>query len=77
VHGPDYEGQKSALEAIQELDIQYPIADNQNKDTWEAYGIGARPAYALTGSDGSLLHRQIGKATTDDVKARIEAALGQ
>jgi hypothetical protein len=57
--------------------ITYPIATDGEHATWGAYGIRAKPAYALVGRDGGLLHRQVGLVTTDDTRKRISEALAQ
>lgn len=62
-------------DAVAELGITYPVADDRSGDTWAEYGIRATPSMALIGKDGSLLHRQVGRIITDDTVARIEAAL--
>ena len=61
--------------AIAELEITYPVADDRSGDTWDAYDVRATPTMALIGRDGSLLYRQVGRIITDDTVARIEAAL--
>ena len=61
--------------AVEELGITYPVANDRSGDTWDEYGVRATPSMALIGRDGSLLHRQVGRITTDDTVDRIEAAL--
>jgi hypothetical protein len=60
---------------IDEFGITYPIADDQDRDIWEAYGMQFHPSWALIDADGSLVQRQVGQVVTDDVIALIESEL--
>lgn len=75
MHGNDYKGQLSVASGVKELKITYPVVDDVEKQVWKDYGIRFRPSWALIGKDGSLIQKQVGEATTAEVKQRIEAAL--
>lgn len=60
---------------IDEFGITYPIADDHDRDLWEAYGMQFHPSWALIGADGSLVQRQVGQVVTEEVIALIESEL--
>lgn len=63
-------------DAVASWGITYPVADDDSGATWQSYDVRATPTFALVGRDGSLLHRQVGKVTTDATAQLIEQALG-
>lgn len=75
VHGNDYAGQLSVPDAIKELQIDYPVAHDEAKAIWRAYGIRVRPSHVLIGLDGGIADQGVGLVTTPAVQARIEAML--
>jgi hypothetical protein len=75
VQGYDYAGQLSVPDAIKELQIDYPVAHDESKAIWRAYGIRFRPSHALIGPDGGIADQGVGLVTTPAVKAKIEALL--
>jgi len=62
-------------DAIRELQIDYPVAHDEAKAIWRAYGIRVRPSYVLIGPDGGVAGQGVGLVTTPEVQARIEAML--
>ncbi len=60
---------------VKELQIAYPVVDDVAKQVWKDYGVRFRPSWALIGRDGALIQKQVGEATTAEVRQRIEAAL--
>jgi hypothetical protein len=61
---------------IDELGINYLVAEDSDRDTWDAYGMRAYPSWAFINADGSLGGRGVGKVTDGDAPALIEQALG-
>lgn len=55
--------------------MQYPIVDDPGRETWSQYGMQFYPSWAFIGADGSVVHRQVGKAVIPDVVQYIESAL--
>ena len=53
------------------------MAEDSDRDTWDAYGMVVYPSWAFINPDGSLAHRQAGVATGDATLALIEQALAQ
>jgi hypothetical protein len=61
---------------VDEQGLRYPILDDPARDTWAAYGMQFHPSWAFIGSDGSLVHRQVGQVVLPSVVEYIEEALG-
>jgi hypothetical protein len=75
VQGNDYAGQLSVPDAIKELQIDYPVAHDEAKAIWRAYGIRFRPSHVLIGPDGAVADQGVGLVTTPQVQQKIEALL--
>ncbi len=61
---------------ISELGINYQVAEDDDRDTWDAYGIRAYPSWAFIDASGSLVHRQVGIVVVDQAVTLIEQSLG-
>ncbi len=61
---------------INELGITYLVAEDSDRDTWEAYGIRAYPSWAFINPDGSLGARGVGKVTNGQALELIEKSIG-
>lgn len=57
---------------IDELGITYPVAVDNDRDTWEAYGMRVQPSWAFVKPDGSLGDRSAGIVTTEEVLGLIQ-----
>jgi hypothetical protein len=66
---------RPVADAVASWGITYPVADDRDGDTWDAYGVRATPTYALIAADGTLAHRQVGLVTTPATAERIEGLL--
>lgn len=64
-------------DAIRELQIDYPVAHDESKAIWRAYGIRVRPSHVLIGPDGGVADQGVGLVTTPEVQARLEALLAR
>lgn len=64
-------------ETIAELGITYPVAVDDDKDTWDAYGMRFYPSWAVISPDGELIHRQVGNVVTEDAVTLIEQELAK
>ena len=64
-------------DTIAELGITYPVAVDEDRDTWDAYGMRFYPSWALIGTDGELLHRQVGIVVVDAAVELIEQELAK
>jgi hypothetical protein len=61
---------------IDEFDISYPVADDQDRDTWRAYGVSVYPSWAFIDAEGLLVHSQTGTVVVVEALNLIEAAVG-
>jgi hypothetical protein len=77
VQGYDFPGQLSVRDAISELKITYPVAHDESKAVWRAYGIRFRPSHVLIGPGGDIAGQAVGRVTTPEVEARIAALLAR
>ena len=75
VHGNEIKGQPPVASGVKDYKITYPVVDDVNKQVWNQYSIVSQPSWALIAKDGTLIKRQVGMATTDEARQRIEAAL--
>ncbi len=64
-------------DTIAELGITYPVAVDEDKDTWDAYGMRFYPSWAVISPEGELVHRQVGNVATDDAVMLIEQELAK
>ncbi len=62
---------------ISELGITYPVAVDEDRDTWDAYDMRFYPSWAIIGANGELVHRQVGKVTVDQAIQLIELELAR
>jgi hypothetical protein len=62
---------------ISELGITYPVAVDEDRDTWDAYGMRVYPSWAIISAEGELVHRQAGKVTVDLAVELIEQELAK
>jgi hypothetical protein len=75
IHGNDIPGQLPIADAVKDLQIDYPVAHDEGKATWRAFGIRFRPSHVLIAPDGTIASQGVGLVTTNEVRARIEATL--
>ena len=61
---------------VNELGINYLVAEDGDMDTWQAYGMRFYPSWAFINADGSLGGRGVGKVTDGDAPDLIQQALG-
>jgi hypothetical protein len=64
-------------DTIAELGITYPVAVDEDRDTWDAYGMRFYPSWAMIGVNGELLHRQVGIVIVDAAVELIEQELAK
>lgn len=78
VHTPEYDEEHSAgnvQTAIKRLGIDYPVAQDNDYATWNAYGNRFWPALYLIDRDGRIVYRHYGEGEYDVTDARIRALL--
>ncbi len=77
-HYPEF-GYESDLEnlkkAVEELEITYPVAQDNKGETWRAYGTRYWPTLFLIDKLGHLRYSHIGEGGYNQTEAAIRALL--
>jgi hypothetical protein len=79
-HYPEfgYERQVENLtEAIQRLEIPYPVAQDNDGGTWRAYNNRYWPTLYLIDKHGDIRYRHIGEGSYRETEAAIQALLAE
>ena len=77
-HYPEfqYESQLGNLkDAIQRLDVPYPVAQDNDGKTWQAYDNHYWPTLYLIDKNGHIRYRHIGEGAYQETEAAIQALL--
>jgi thiol-disulfide isomerase/thioredoxin len=78
VHTPEYGYEKvpaNVESAVKRFGIQYPVAQDNRYDTWQAYGNNYWPAIYLIDRDGRVVYRHFGEGDYAQTEARIQQLL--
>ncbi|WP_394938485.1 cytochrome c biogenesis protein DipZ [Psychromicrobium sp. YIM B11713] len=78
VHSPEYAFEKvpaNVMNAAQQLGIKYPVAIDNNLDTWTNYRNRYWPAHYLIDSTGTVRHIQFGEGGYQDTENLIRQLL--
>ncbi len=79
-HYPEfnYEADLANLKrAIADLDVPYPVAQDNNGDTWLAYKSQYWPTIYLIDKQGNIRYVHIGEGDYDETEAAIQALLNE
>ena len=79
-HYPEFgfeEDLDNLKEAVNELDIQYPVAQDNNGDTWRAYSNRFWPTLYLIDKRGQIRYMHIGEGAYAETEGAIQALLGE
>ena len=78
VHTPEY-GHERILgnleKAVKRFDITYPVAQDNDYETWNAYGNRYWPALYLIDGNGRIVYRHYGEGGYEATEARIRHLL--
>ena len=80
VHTPefDYEKELSNVQAaVESLDVTWPVAIDNEWQTWRAYNNRYWPAMYIIDKSGNLRHLKIGEGQYDHTEAIIQALLAE
>jgi thiol-disulfide isomerase/thioredoxin len=78
VHTPEFEFEKSAenvKKAISDFGITYPVVQDNNYDTWNAYANSYWPAKYLIDKDGKIVYTHFGEGNYDETESIIQKYL--
>jgi thiol-disulfide isomerase/thioredoxin len=74
----DYEADLVNLkDAVARFDIHYPVAQDNDGQTWDAYGNGYWPALYLIDKQGHIRYIHIGEGAYKQTEAAIRALLAE
>ena len=80
VHTPEFEFEKQPLNvdrAIEELGVRYPVAQDNERETWATYQNNVWPAKYLVGGTGRIVYRHYGEGNYAETELAIREALEQ
>ena len=74
----DYEADLDNLkQAIIDLDVPYPVAVDNDRQTWAAYHNRYWPTLYLIDKQGSIRYTHIGEGAYEETEAAIQALLNE
>ncbi len=80
VHTPEFDFEKDAENvraAVERLGIAYPVALDNDAETWDAFGVSAWPAKYLLDVDGIVRYAEVGEGGYVAMEQTIRHWLGQ
>jgi cytochrome c biogenesis protein CcdA/thiol-disulfide isomerase/thioredoxin len=78
VHSPEFEFEKNkqnVIDAINKFQIKYPVAMDNNLDTWNNYNNQYWPAHYLIDRDGDVVYEIFGEGDYDQTENNIRVLL--
>lgn len=78
VHTPEFEFEKedeNIKKALEKYGITYPVANDWNNVTWQAYGNKYWPRRALVNGRGKIILEQVGESGEHELEMKIINAL--
>jgi len=79
-HYPEFsyeEDLDNLIEALSELDISYPVAQDNEGKTWRAYKNRYWPTLYLIDKQGNIRFTHIGEGRYQETEAAIQALLAE
>jgi hypothetical protein len=79
VHHPEFEYEKyyNVVEATQRLDVPYPMAIDNDGQTWRAYAQRYWPTRYVLDKTGHIRFKHIGEGAYDETEAVIQALMAE
>lgn len=78
IHYPEFEYEAdldNLIDAIDRLDVPYAVAQDNQRQTWSAYGIRYWPTLVLVDKDGRIRFQHIGEGRYDEIEEAIQLLL--
>ena len=79
-HFPEFPYEKdleNLEEALERLDIPYPVAQDNHRQTWDAYNNRYWPTLYLIDKQGNIRYRHIGEGKYTETEVSIQALLAE
>ena len=80
VHTPEFPVERqtgNVAAAIKRFGIEYPVAQDNDYATWDAYGNRYWPALYLIDRQGNIVYRHFGEGRYEETEAEIQRLLAQ
>jgi len=80
VHTPEYgyeKIQRNVENAVKRFDIEYPVAQDNGYQTWNAWGNRYWPALYLVDKQGHVVYQHFGEGDYQQTEAKIRQLLAQ
>ena len=80
VHTPEFEFEKdfeNVKAAVEQFEITYPVAQDNDAETWDAFGVTAWPAKYLLDVEGVIRYAEVGEGGYVAMEQTIRHWLGQ
>lgn len=80
VHTPEYGHERivgNLEKAVKRFDIAYPVAQDNDYRTWNAFNNRYWPALYLIDQDGAIVYRHFGEGAYEQTEARIRRLLAR
>lgn len=80
MHTPEFEREKkleNVKQAVQELQIKYPVAQDNDFQTWNKYHVRGWPSLFLIDRKGHIRYTTLGEGNYDQTKAAIQVLLAE
>jgi thiol-disulfide isomerase/thioredoxin len=80
VHSPEFEFEKNidnVKAAVQKYGIKYPVIQDNDKGTWDAYGNQYWPRFYLIDTQGYIRYDHIGEGSYDQIEKAIQSLLAE
>ena len=79
-HYPEFNRERdldNLIEAIERLDVPYPVAQDNDGQTWRAYKNRYWPSLYLIDKWGRIRYTHIGEGAYEETEAAIQALLAE
>lgn len=79
VHTPELQAERSRsnlARAIRQLGIEYPVAQDNNENTWNAWGSRYWPTQYLVDRNGRVVLKHIGEGQYEAIESAVRIQLG-
>ena len=80
VHYPEFNYERdlnNLADAIHRLDIPYPVAQDNDRKTWAAYGTRYWPTLFLIDKQGHICYIHIGEGSYEATEAAVQGLLAE
>ncbi len=80
VHTPKYDSEKDTKplqEAVQRIEMEYPVVNDSDNEIWNAYGLKAYPTIVVIDPEGGLVKMMIGERSYQQLDQQVKSVIDQ